>query len=91
MLKGKHIILGITGSIAAYKAAYIIRDCRSDENGCFARQVSCHQHVIGYSISHLADCRRCCRSNQHGICPQSQIANFSRMKLKSLSDEYLFE
>ena len=25
MLKGKHIILGITGSIAAYKAAYIIR------------------------------------------------------------------
>ncbi len=24
-LKGKHIILGITGSIAAYKAAYIIR------------------------------------------------------------------
>ena len=26
MLKGKHIILGITGSIAAYKAAYIIRD-----------------------------------------------------------------
>ncbi len=25
MLKGKHIILGVTGSIAAYKAAYIIR------------------------------------------------------------------
>ena len=25
MLKGKHIILGITGSIAAYKAAYLIR------------------------------------------------------------------
>lgn len=25
MLKGKHIIVGITGSIAAYKAAYIIR------------------------------------------------------------------
>ena len=25
MLKGKHIILGITGSISAYKAAYIIR------------------------------------------------------------------
>ena len=25
MLKGKHIILGLTGSIAAYKAAYIIR------------------------------------------------------------------
>ena len=25
MLKGKHIILGITGSIAAYKAAYIVR------------------------------------------------------------------
>ena len=25
MLKGKHIILGITGSLAAYKAAYIIR------------------------------------------------------------------
>lgn len=24
-LKDKHIILGITGSIAAYKAAYIIR------------------------------------------------------------------
>lgn len=26
MLKGKHIVLGITGSIAAYKACYIIRD-----------------------------------------------------------------
>ena len=25
MLRNKHIILGITGSIAAYKAAYIIR------------------------------------------------------------------
>ena len=25
ILKDKHIILGITGSIAAYKAAYIIR------------------------------------------------------------------
>ena len=25
MLKGKHIILGITGSIAAYKAAYLLR------------------------------------------------------------------
>ncbi|PKP17318.1 MAG: phosphopantothenoylcysteine decarboxylase, partial [Bacteroidetes bacterium HGW-Bacteroidetes-21] len=25
MLKGKHIILGITGSIAAYKAAYLTR------------------------------------------------------------------
>ena len=25
MLKGKKIILGITGSIAAYKACYIIR------------------------------------------------------------------
>ena len=25
MLKGKHIVLGITGSIAAYKACYIIR------------------------------------------------------------------
>ncbi|MFA6767318.1 MAG: bifunctional phosphopantothenoylcysteine decarboxylase/phosphopantothenate--cysteine ligase CoaBC [Parabacteroides sp.] len=25
MLKGKHIILGVTGSIAAYKAAYLIR------------------------------------------------------------------
>lgn len=25
MLKGKHIILGITGSIAAYKAAYLVR------------------------------------------------------------------
>jgi len=25
MLKGKHIVLGITGSIAAYKAAYLIR------------------------------------------------------------------
>ena len=25
MLKGKHILLGITGSIAAYKAAYLIR------------------------------------------------------------------
>lgn len=26
MLKGKHIVLGITGSIAAYKACYIIRE-----------------------------------------------------------------
>ena len=25
MLKGKHIILGVTGSIAAYKAAYLVR------------------------------------------------------------------
>jgi phosphopantothenoylcysteine decarboxylase/phosphopantothenate--cysteine ligase len=25
ILKNKHIILGITGSIAAYKAAYLIR------------------------------------------------------------------
>ena len=25
MLQGKHIVLGITGSIAAYKACYIIR------------------------------------------------------------------
>ena len=25
MLKGKNIVLGITGSIAAYKAAYLIR------------------------------------------------------------------
>ena len=25
MLKGKHIVLGITGSIAAYKACLIIR------------------------------------------------------------------
>ena len=25
MLNGKHIILGITGSIAAYKAAYLLR------------------------------------------------------------------
>ena len=25
MLAGKHVLLGITGSIAAYKAAYIVR------------------------------------------------------------------
>ncbi|HNW48702.1 MAG TPA: flavoprotein, partial [Bacteroidales bacterium] len=25
MLKGKHILLGITGSIAAYKAALLVR------------------------------------------------------------------
>ena len=25
MLRGKHVLLGITGSIAAYKAAYIVR------------------------------------------------------------------
>lgn len=25
LLKGKHILLGITGSIAAYKAAYLTR------------------------------------------------------------------
>ncbi len=25
MLKGKHIVLGITGGIAAYKSAYLLR------------------------------------------------------------------
>ena len=34
MLKGKHIILGITGSIAAYKAAYIIRALVKKGTGC---------------------------------------------------------
>lgn len=34
MLKGKHIILGITGSIAAYKAAYIIRTLVKKELKC---------------------------------------------------------
>ena len=76
ILRGDHEIAlrgAITGAGGILIAGTGSICCGVDENGRFARQVSCHQHVIGYSVSHLADCRRCCRSNQHGICPQPQI------------------